>query len=168
MHIQVKTITGRTETINISNISSVESIKNEVELSFGIPTDEQKLIFEGKSLNFGTVELNNNSCIYLIVDIDGGKKKKKKKTKKPKRHHKKKKVNLAVVNYYKVEGGKVVRLRQRSPVGTFMAEHSDRYYCGKSHITFKKKEETAPTQGGKADAKKVEAAAAPAKGGKKK
>jgi hypothetical protein len=23
-----------------------------------------------------------------------------------------------------------------------MAEHADRYYCGKSHITFKKREET--------------------------
>jgi small subunit ribosomal protein S27Ae len=166
MHILVKTLTGRTETINISSTSSIENIRNEIEVAFGIPSDEQKLILEGKSLNFGTVELKEESCIYLTVDIDGGKKKKKKKTKKPKRHHKKKKVNLAVVNYYKVEGGKVVRLRQRSPVGTFMAEHSDRYYCGKSHITYKKKEETAPTQGGKAEAKKAEAA--PAKGGKKK
>ncbi len=168
MHIQVKTITGRTEVINILSTPSVEELKNEIENVFGVPSDEQKLILAGKKLNFGTVELKEDSHIYLVVDIDGGKKKKKKKTKKPKRQHKKKKVNLAVVNYYKVEGGKVVRLRQRSPVGTFMAEHSDRYYCGKSHITFKKKEETAPTQGGKAEAKKVEAAAAPAKGGKKK
>ncbi len=167
MHIQVKTITGRTEVINISSTSSVEDIKTQVESSFGVPSDEQKLILNGKQLAFGLVEVKEEDNIYLVIDIDGGKKKKKKKTKKPKRQHKKKKVNLAVVNYYKVEGGKVVRLRQRSPVGTFMAEHSDRYYCGKSHITFKKKEETAPTQGGKAEAKKV-VEAAPAKGKGKK
>jgi small subunit ribosomal protein S27Ae len=82
----------------------------------------------------------------MVVDIDGGKgKKKKKKTKKPKKPHRKRKVNLAILKYYKVDGGKVVRLRQRSPAGTFMAEHSDRYYCGKSHITYKKKEETTTT-----------------------
>ena len=167
MHIQVKTLTGRTETLDISSTSSIEDIKSQIENAFGVPSDEQKIILNGKKLTFGLIEVKEEDLIYLLVDIDGGKKKKKKKTKKPKRHHKKKKVNLAVVNYYKVEGGKVVRLRQRSPVGTFMAEHSDRYYCGKSHITFKKKEETAPTtQGGKAEAKKVEAAPAKGKGKK--
>ena len=88
----------------------------------------------------------------MVVDIDGGKgKKKKKQGKKAKKQHKKKKVKLQILNYFKVDDGKVIRLRQRSPTGTFMAEHSDRYYCGRSHITYKKKEQGAD-KGGKTEA----------------
>lgn len=154
MHIQIKTLTGKQENIQLSSLPSVEEIKSQIENVFGVPTEEQKLIFEGKNLSsFVVNELKEESCVYLVVDIEGGKKKKKKKPKKPKRHHKKKKVNLAVLKYYKVEGDKVVRLRQRSPTGTFMAEHTDRYYCGKSHVTYKKKEGAGAD---KKDAKKAE------------
>lgn len=153
MHIQVKTLTGKTEEFNLSS-NSVENLINQIEDCFGVPAEEQKLILNGKRLSANDVLVEEKeACVYLVVDIEGGKKKKKKKAKKPKRQHKKKKVNLAVLKYFKVEGGKVVRLRQRSEVGTFMAEHADRYYCGKSHITFKKREDT---KGGdkKADAGK--------------
>ena len=145
MHIYIRTLTGKVNNITISSNSSVEELNNEITSSFGIPADEQKIIFNGKLMESGLVSnygITEDSCIYLVVDIEGGKKKKKKKAKKPKRQHKKKKVNLAVLKYFKVEGGKVIRLRQRSEVGTFMAEHADRYYCGKSHITFKKREDT--------------------------
>ena len=145
MHIYVKTLTGKTNQISINSNSSISELNNEINSTFGVPAEEQKLIFNGQKLSSGLVSnygLTEESCVYLIVDIEGGKKKKKKKAKKPKRQHKKKKVNLAVLKYFKVEGGKVVRLRQRSEVGTFMAEHADRYYCGKSHITFKKREDT--------------------------
>ena len=145
MHIYIRTLTGNVNNITISSNSSVEELNNEITSSFGIPADEQKIIFNGKLMESGLVSnygITEDSCIYLVVDIEGGKKKKKKKAKKPKRQHKKKKVNLAVLKYFKVEGGKVIRLRQRSEVGTFMAEHADRYYCGKSHITFKKREDT--------------------------
>jgi small subunit ribosomal protein S27Ae len=44
------------------------------------------------------------------------------------------------LKYYRVEAdGKVTRLRKYSPVagiGCFMAQHHDRYYCGKTHTTF--------------------------------
>ena len=146
MHIQIKTITGKSQNLSLSSTPSVEELKSQVESCFGVPCEEQRLIFNGKNLSYGLVDLKEDSCVYLVVDIDGGKKKKKKKVKKPKRQHKKKKVNLAILKYYKVEGGKVVRLRQRSPTGTFMAEHSDRYYCGKSHITYKKKADEAPAK----------------------
>lgn len=148
MHIRVNTLTGKSERIEVSANASVEELVAQIENTFGVPCEEQKLIFNGKLLESGSLAvygLNQESNIYMVVDIDGGKgKKKKKKTKKPKKPHRKRKVNLAILKYYKVEGGKVVRLRQRSPAGTFMAEHSDRYYCGKSHITYKKKEETTP------------------------
>merc|ERR1711957_871857 len=48
--------------------------------------------------------------------------------------------SLFRLKYYRVEdGGKVVRLRKYSPVagvGCFMAQHHDRYYCGKSGTPF--------------------------------
>lgn len=145
MHIYVKTLTGKTNEFTLNSTSTISDINDQIASTFGIPCEEQKLIFNGQKLASGLVSnygLTEESCVYLVVDIEGGKKKKKKKAKKPKRQHKKKKVNLAVLKYFKVEGGKVVRLRQRSEVGTFMAEHADRYYCGKSHITFKKREDT--------------------------
>ena len=146
MHILVKTLTGRSERIEVASNASVEQLNQEINNCFGVPAEEQKLIFNGQKIENGQLVefgVTIESCVYMVVDIDGGKgKKKKKKTKKPKKPHRKRKVNLAILKYYKVDGGKVVGLRQRSPAGTFMAEHSDRYYCGKSHITYKKKEES--------------------------
>lgn len=52
--------------------------------------------------------------------------------------------------FYKVNGGKIERLRRvcdRCGDGTFMAEHKDRWYCGKCTMTIWKKvgeEETKP------------------------
>jgi small subunit ribosomal protein S27Ae len=42
----------------------------------------------------------------------------------------------------KVEGDKIKRLRNNCPrcgTGVYMAEHKDRYYCGKCHFTEWKK-----------------------------
>ena len=166
MRIQVNTLTGKSAQINLNNEHTVEELSNQIEQAFGVPCEEQKLIFNGQKLENGLVSeygLTEESNVYMIVDIDGGKgKKKKKKVKKAKKPHRKRKVNLAILKYFKVEGGKVIRLKQRSQVGTYMAEHSDRYYCGKSHVAYKKKEETAKTT--KPAAKT--AAPAEAKGGK--
>ena len=43
-----------------------------------------------------------------------------------------------VWTFYKVEGGRLIRLKKECPRcgrGTFMAEHSDRYTCGKCGYT---------------------------------
>ena len=46
--------------------------------------------------------------------------------------------------YYKIEGDKLVKTRKECPKcgpGVFMAEHKDRYHCGKCGYTeFKNKE----------------------------
>ncbi len=43
--------------------------------------------------------------------------------------------------YYKIEGNKLVRLKRKcTRCGSFMADHGDRYACGKcSYTEFKKK-----------------------------
>lgn len=52
---------------------------------------------------------------------------------------------VAVHKYYKVEGDKLVRLKRFCPrcgEGVFLAEHQDRYSCGKCGYTeFKKPED---------------------------
>lgn len=177
MRIQVNTLTGKTANISLNkDNSTVESLSNQVEEVFGVPLDEQKLIFNNQKLTegslsvFGLSEDSNSNIVYMLIDIDGGKgKKKKKKTKKPKKSHKKKKVNLAILKYFKIEDGEVVRLRKQSPIGTYMAEHSDRYYCGKSHVAYKKKEEETDSKAKTGGAAKTNTTAKPAeKGGKKK
>jgi ubiquitin-small subunit ribosomal protein S27Ae len=150
MHIQVHTLSGKTAQIDLQSSSTVEDLSLQVEQAFGIPSEELKLIFNGHRLAEGSLAeygLIQDSSVYMLVSIEGGKgKKKKKKVKKPKKQHRKRKVNLAILKYFKVEGGKVIRLRQKSTAGTFMAEHEDRFYCGKSHITYKKKEESKGTK----------------------
>ena len=103
----------------------------------GIPSEEQKLLLNGKLLTAES-KIEDNSTLALVVALEGGAKgkKKKKDTKKGKKKHHKKKVKLAVLNYYKVEDDKVVRLKQMCkvcPPGTFIAEHEDRLYCGRCH-----------------------------------
>jgi small subunit ribosomal protein S27Ae len=100
--------------------------------------------------------------MYLVVELEGGAKgkKKKKDVKKGKKKHKKRKVKLAILKYYKVEDGKIVRLRQLCkycPPGTFIAEHPDRLYCGRCHTAYMKvgeaKKGGAAEKGGKQAAK---------------
>ena len=70
------------------------------------------------------------------------KRKKKTYTKPNKIKHKKKKVKLAVLKYYKVDdNGKITRLRkecEKCGAGNFLAQHHDRWYCGKCHLCWKK------------------------------
>jgi len=53
---------------------------------------------------------------------------------------------VAVHKYYKIEGDKLVRLRRFCPrcgEGVFLAEHKDRYSCGRCGYTeFKKSQES--------------------------
>ena len=122
----------------------------------GIPSEEKKLLLNGKLLTAES-KIEDNSTLALVVALEGGAKgkKKKKDTKKGKKKHHKKKVKLAVLNYYKVEDDKVVRLKQMCkvcPPGTFIAEHEDRLYCGRCHTVYTKVND-APAKGGKGDKK---------------
>merc|ERR1712078_583062 len=64
-----------------------------------------------------------------------GKRKKKPHTTPKKIPHKHKKRKLALLDYFSVEGDmKVKRLKQESPnaAGAYMADHPDRYTCGRT------------------------------------
>ena len=146
MHIFVKTLTGKSLKLDVNATSEVAELNSQIETLMGVPSEEQNLIFNGKSLIAGLLRENGveeESNIYMVVDIEGGAKgkKKKKDTKKRKKKHTKKKVKLAVLKYYKVEGDKVVRLKQQTNYGTFLADHGNRLYCGRTHVTYMKTQE---------------------------
>ena len=154
MHILVQSITGAS--CEITDAQTLSEIQSKIESQMGIPSEEQKLLLNGKLLTSES-KIEDNSTISLVVALEGGAKgkKKKKDTKKGKKKHHKKKVKLAVLNYYKVEDDKVVRLKQMCkvcPPGTFIAEHEDRLYCGRCHTVYTKVND-APAKGGKGDKK---------------
>ena len=149
MHIFVKTLTGKSLSLNVEPNCEISEINNQIETLMGVPSEEQILINNGQTLS-ETSELTEESQIYMVVDIDGGKKKKKKKVvAKKKKKHVHKKVKLAVLKYYKVDGDKVVRLKQQTNYGTFLADHANRLYCGRTHITYVKAAQAKPEAKGK-------------------
>jgi len=155
MQIFVRTLDDRTLTFNVQSDQTINDVKELVEQREGIPIDEQRLTLAGISLNDElTLEesrVEDESTLYVLLDLEGGGKKRKKKNySTPKKNkHKRKKVKLSVLKFYKVEDtGKIRRLRRECPskqcgAGVFMAAHHDRNYCGKCCVTymFKKREE---------------------------
>jgi small subunit ribosomal protein S27Ae len=139
--------------------NQVDICAEDMELQYGIRTlMDEEFVAEAGILDEGVISVH--------MSLDGGKRKKKKKphTTPKKIPHKHKKRPKAFLEFFSVDDatGKVQRLKQESSnhAGVYMADHPDRYTCGKSHIHFWKLTEKGqrlphPKQNSKVVAEKV-------------